>query len=149
MNMKVVLIITMVGLLSTWFYVSKLKQPDSKEEVIQALVDMLNQGNQRLSQERGRDYQAINQYPKILLKVKLNDYEKDILNGYESNPLRVCARLDIFARYLEKLGKRKEFFQIFKEDGLNYDMRVFNKYDKEILNEKLVLSTCPNFNQYL
>lgn len=151
LKIKLVLLLIVVGVIVLWFYPFGQKKELSHVEFIQKLVIDLNEQKQPLAKKSGAEYLAVDRYPIIVFKLTLLNFEKNTVKGMQSIEELACPDIASWAESLNYYGKqkRKEYFEKYKSDQLRVSLQVFNKYDKEIFNENIILSDCPNFNEYL
>ena len=138
------LIVTMIiiGGFVVWY------NPSLKKELLRLylgslIVNGINNGGRPAAAKLGADIYAIDQYPKIIIEMKLLSYEGN--DGVSKTQLKYqsCKLIDLLQTMRER--EKPTIYRLLSEDKVLVQFLVFNSFNQKIQSASQVLAECPNF----
>lgn len=146
MKLKVIVSLLLVGLVAIGSFIIfqyQIKQKQQLRQLVsQEIVKGLNHRVQPEADKLGVTYLAVNEYPKIVIKMKIHKFFGDRIEG--STKQQLCEHVRTFETVKDQ-AKRQRIYNLLQEDQVMYQVEIFNHFDKEIENRSQILSECSNF----
>lgn len=122
--------------------------PSLKKELIRLylgslIVNGINNDGRPAAAKLGADIYAIDQYPKIIIEMKLLSYEGN--DGVSKTQLKyqICKLIDLLQTMRER--EKPTIYGLLSEDKVLVQFSVFNSFNQKIQSASQVLAECPNF----